>query len=123
MTHLTALLADDSLSTRKLLRDALQQAGITVTETKDGHDAWQLARKNRYDLVLTDLYLPKLSGIELTNKLRGHPDYTTTPILAVSNNKASNKKDAIKQAGASGMIRLPISTEDLLAVLKKLLPL
>ncbi len=122
MATLTALLADDSLSARQLLRDALQHAGIDVTEAKDGADAWQLANKHHYDIVLTDLYLPKLDGIELTNKLRQHPDYTTTPILAVSNNKASNKKDAIREAGASGLIRLPITPEELLSVLKKLLP-
>lgn len=122
MANLTALVADDSLSARELLRDALQQAGITVTESKDGDEAWQLAIKNNYDIVLTDLYLPKLDGIALTSKLRKHPDYTTTPILAVSNNKASGKKDAIREAGASGLIRLPITPAELLAVLQKLLP-
>jgi len=122
MATLTALLADDSLSARKILRDALQQAGLLVTESKDGEEAWQLASRNNYDIVLADLYLPKLDGIALTNKLRQHPDYTTTPILAVSNNKASNKKDAIRAAGASGFIRLPITPAELLTVLKKLLP-
>lgn len=123
MPSLTALLADDSLSTRKLLREALEKAGLLVTETKDGDDALQLARQHNYDLVLTDLYLPKISGIELTHKLRGHPDYTNTPILAVANNKANGKKEAIREAGASGLIRLPITSEELLQVLKKLLPL
>ena len=123
MTNLTALLADDSLSARKQLSTALHHAGIAVTETKDGAAAWQLASHAKFDLILTDLYLPKLDGIALTLKLRQHPDYTTTPILAVSSNNASNKKDAIREAGASGLIRLPITSEDLLTVLKKLLPL
>ena len=122
MAALTALLADDSLSARSLLREALEKAGLTVTESKDGDEALQLARSNNYDLVLTDLYLPKLDGVELTSILRKHPDYTDTPILAVSNNKASGKKEAIKEAGASGIIRLPISAEELLVVLQKLLP-
>lgn len=121
MATLTALLADDSLSARNLLREALEHAGIIVTETKDGAEAWQLANENKYDLILTDLYLPKVDGIELTGKLRQHPDYATTPILAVSNNKASNKKDAIREAGASGLIRLPITPDELLSVLKRLL--
>jgi len=123
MAILTALLADDSLSARKLLREALQHAGFSVTETKDGDDAWQLAVSNNFDLILTDLYLPRLDGIELTSKLRQHPDYARTPILAVSNNKASNKKDAVRKAGASGLIRLPITPDELLTVLKKLLPI
>jgi len=122
MATLTALLADDSLSARKMLSEALQRAGIGVTEAKDGDHAWQLAQQNNYDLILTDLYLPKLDGIELTSKLRKHPNYTTTPILAVSNNKASIKKEAIREAGASGLIRLPITPEELFAVLNKLLP-
>jgi len=121
MATLTALLADDSLSARNLLREALQHAGFIVTETKDGTEAWRLANKNKYDLILADLYLPHLDGVELTSKLRQHPDYATTPILAVSNNKASNKKDAIREAGASGLIRLPITPDELLSVLKRLL--
>ena len=123
MATLTALLADDSLSARTLLREALEKAGLIVTESKDGDDALQLARQNNYDLVVADLYLPKLDGVALTHKLRKHPDYTDTPILAVSNNKASGKKEAIREAGASGLIRLPITAEELLLVLKKLLPI
>lgn len=123
MSTLTALLADDSLSARQLLTEALEGAGMSVTETKDGGTAWQLATQYRFDLVLADLYLPGIDAIELTTRLRQHPDYTTTPILAVCNNKASNKKDAIREAGASGLIRLPISQEEILTVLKKLLPL
>lgn len=122
MASLTALVADDSLSARELLGNALQQAGFTVTESKDGDDAWQLAISNHYDIVLADLYLPKLDGIALTSRLRQHPDYITTPILAVSSNKASGKKEAIREAGASGLIRLPITPAELLAVLQKLLP-
>ena len=123
MASLTALLADDSLSARSLLREALEKAGIIVTESKDGDEALSLAKKHNFDIILTDLYLPKIDGVELTSTLRKHPDYTDTPILAVSNNKASGKKDAVREAGASGMIRLPITPEDLLAVLKKLLPI
>lgn len=123
MSKLTALVADDSISARTLLRDALQQFGIAVTETKNGDEAWLLTRQHQYDLILADLYLPRLSGVELTSKLRAQPEYARTPILAVSNNKASNKKEAIKNAGASGLIRLPIDNNDLHAVLKKLLPL
>lgn len=122
MATLTALLADDSLSARNLLREALEKAGLVVTESKDGDEAFQLARKNHYDIVLTDLYLPKIDGVELTNMLRKHPDYSDTPILAISNNKASRKKEDIREAGASGLIRLPITAEELMAVLKKLLP-
>ena len=123
MASLTALLADDSLSARSLLREALEKAGIIVTESKDGDEALSLAKKHNFDIILTDLYLPKIDGVELTSTLRKHPDYTDTPILAVSNNKASGKKDAVREAGASGMIRLPITPEELLSVLRKLLPI
>lgn len=122
MTNLTALVADDSLSARKQLCKALQKAGITVTETKDGEKAWQLATRHRYDLILTDVYLPKIDGIELTGKLRQHPDYAATPILMVANTKVENKKDAIRDAGASGLIRLPITPADFTAIVSKLLP-
>ena len=121
MATLTALIADDSLSARNLLREALEKTGLVVTESKDGKDALQLAKQNNYDLVLADLYLPQMDGVALTIALRKHPDYANTPILAVSNNKASGKKEAIREAGASGVIRLPITVEEIQAVLKKLL--
>lgn len=121
MATLTALIADDSLSARKVLREALEKTGLAVTESKDGKQALQLAKENNYDLILADLYLPVMDGIALTIALRKHPDYAETPILAVSNNKASGKKTAVREAGASGIIRLPISMEEIQAVLKKLL--
>jgi len=123
MTNLTALVADDSISARNFLREALEKAGLSVTETKNGDEALKLAKKHNFDIVLADLYLPDINGVELTTQLRKHPDYSSTPILTVSTNNASNKKEDIRNAGASGMIKLPITPDDLLQVLKKLLPL
>ena len=122
MATLTALVADDSLSARQQLGEALAKAGFAVTETKDGNDALKLATSQPFDLILVDIYLPKLDGISLIKKLRQQPEYQTTPMLAVSTNQASAKKDAIREVGASGLIRLPIQADEFQAMLKKLLP-
>ena len=122
MTTLTALVADDSLSARQQLGEALAQVGFSVTETKDGNDALKLASSQHFDIIIVDIYLPKLDGIALIKKLRQRPEYQATPMLAVANNKAKAKKEAIREVGASGLVRLPIKAADLQVVLEQLLP-
>ena len=122
MTTLTALVADDSLSARQQLGEALAQVGFSVTETKDGNDALKLATSQHFDLIIVDIYLPKLDGIALIKQLRQLSEYLSTPMLAVTNNKDHGKKKAIREVGASGLVRLPIKAADLKAVLKQLLP-
>lgn len=122
MASMTALIADDSRSARDQLTRALSHSGFSVTECDNGDDALRLATSQHFDIVMVDVYLPKLDGIALIKKLRQLADYISTPMLAVANNKANGKKEAMREAGASGLIRLPIKPVDLQAVLKKLLP-
>ena len=80
------LFAEDSRFFRNFLRDALTEIGHRVTECPDGQHAWEIIRKDggRYDLILTDIEMPKMDGFELTRRIRGQASTADTPIIALS---------------------------------------
>jgi len=115
------LIADDQLVMRNMFKLILKDEPYELTLAVDGQQAYEYAQKERYDLVLSDLYMPKLNGIELVEKLRALPHYKGVPILIVSTENKEDKKAAGRAAGANGWIIKPISKERLLPAVHKLL--
>lgn len=115
------LVADDQLVMRNMFKTILSQTDHEIDFVADGASAYDEAKKKRYDLVITDLYMPHLTGIELTRKLRHLTTYKGVPILVVSTENAVDKKSEGKAAGATGWIVKPISSKKLLPAISKLL--
>jgi two-component system chemotaxis response regulator CheY len=115
------LAVDDSASMRQMVTFTLKGAGYEVVEAADGQDALQLAKSKKVDLVLTDINMPKMDGIALIRALRGLPQYKFTPILTLTTESTSDKKQEGKAAGATGWIVKPFNPEQLLTVIKKVL--
>ena len=115
------LAVDDSASMRQMVSFTLKGAGYDVTEAKDGQEALQIAKSNRYNLVITDINMPIMDGITLTKELRALPAYKFTPILTLTTESSGEKKMAGKQAGATGWIVKPFNPDQLLATVKKVL--
>jgi len=115
------LIADDQLVMRNMFKVILQDEPHTIKLVCDGEEAYLEARSTQYDLVLSDLYMPKLDGIELTKKLRGLSKYNGIPILIISTENKEDKKAAGRAAGANGWIIKPITKDRLLPAIKKLL--
>ena len=115
------LVADDQLVMRNMFKNILEPEGYDVTYAEDGKIAYQKATGKRFDIVITDLYMPELTGIELTRKLRANSTYNGVPILVVSTEGAKKIKSEGRAAGASGWIVKPISANVLLPAVKKLL--
>lgn len=115
------LIADDQLVMRNMFKVILQDEPHELTLAVDGQDALDKAQVQRYDLVLSDLYMPKLDGIELVEKLRALSTYKGVPILIVSTENKEDKKAAGRRAGANGWIIKPITKDRLLPAIKKLL--
>lgn len=115
------LAVDDSASMRQMVAHCLKQAGHQVTEATDGIDALQQAKKQRFDLVLTDVNMPKMDGITLIKELRTLPTYRMTPILTLTTESSSDKKAMGKAAGATGWIVKPFTPDTLLATINKVL--
>ena len=112
---------DDSPSIRKMVSVTLMSKGHDVISAEDGEDAYQLAKNEDVDLVITDLYMPKLDGIGLVEKLRQLESYRYLPILFLTTESSPDMKQRGKQAGATGWIVKPFEPTQLLATLDKVL--
>jgi two-component system chemotaxis response regulator CheY len=115
------LTVDDSRSIRQMVSFTLTQAGYQVVEAVDGKDALDKLTVTSVDMVITDLNMPNVNGIELITQVRKQPKYKFIPILMLT----TESQDAIKQqgkaAGATGWIVKPFNATQLVDVVKKVL--
>ena len=117
----TILAVDDSASMRQMVSFTLKGAGYDVIEAEDGQKALDKAKTGAVDLVLTDVNMPVMDGIELVKNLRTLPDYKFTPILMLTTESAGDKKVQGKNAGATGWLVKPFNPEQLHATNKKVM--
>jgi len=103
----TILTVDDASTMRKLIAFTLGGAGHKVLEAEDGTAALAALGKSSVDLIISDLNMPRMSGLELTRKIRELPQFIKTPILIVTTESEANIKAQAKQAGATGWIVKP----------------
>ena len=113
---------DDSTTMRKMVAFTLKSAGYEVLEAADGAEALNLLKTRSVDLVLSDINMPNLNGIELTRQLRHQPRFQRTPIILLTTESDPGKKAEGRAAGATGWIIKPFNQEQLLAVIAKVLP-
>ena len=115
------LTADDSASIRQMVTFTLTNAGYEVIEAIDGEDALQKAEGRSVDMVITDLNMPNIDGIELIKRLRAHSEHKFVPIVLLSTESQEEKKMEGRKAGATGWIVKPFRPEQLISVIKKVL--
>jgi len=114
------LTVDDSASIRQMVSFTLTKAGYEVTEAVDGKDGLEKAGKRSVDLIITDLNMPNMDGIQMIAAIRKLPGYAFTPILMLTTESQAEKKDAGRKAGATGWIVKPFNADQLTAVVQKL---
>ena len=119
MTHILAV--DDSPSMRDMVRIALSAAGFEVSQAADGEEALALARTRAFDLVLSDVNMPRMNGIELIRALRAESAYKHTPILMLTTESTPERKREGKDAGATGWIVKPFDPASLVATMQRVL--
>lgn len=115
----TILTVDDSSSVRQMVGFTLREAGYEVIEASDGKDALSKMTGKPINLVITDLNMPNMDGIELIKSIRKNPIHKFLPILMLTTESQESKKIEGKQAGATGWIVKPFKQEQLLEVIKK----
>jgi len=116
----TILTVDDSPSIRQMIKVALEPAGHTVIEAADGAQGLAMAQSSRPSMVITDLNMPVMNGLELIRALRQQPTLTGLPIVFLTTESSDTVKQEAKSAGATGWITKPFKPEQLLAVVGKL---
>jgi len=117
----TILAVDDSASMRQMVSFTLKGAGYDVTEASDGQEALDIAKTKSFDLVITDVNMPRMDGITLIGHLRQLPAFKFTPLLMLTTESGSDKKQAGKAAGATGWIVKPFNPDQLIKTVQKVL--
>ena len=112
---------DDSNSIRQMVGFTLKRAGFEVIEAVDGKDAISQLDTTTIDMLITDLNMPNMDGIELIRELRSKPEYKFIPIVMLTTESQDEKKQEGKAVGATGWIVKPFKPDQLLAVIKKVL--
>ncbi len=116
------LVVDDSTSMRQMVAFTLKSAGFSVVEGANGQEGLQKLDDHKVDLVISDLNMPVMNGIEMIRQIRTRPQYKFTPILMLTTESQDTKKTEGKAAGATGWIVKPFNPDQLLTVIKKVLP-
>lgn len=117
----TIMSVDDSTSVRQMVSFTLKSAGYNVVEAKDGLDALGKLKEGPVNMILTDLNMPNMDGIELIREVRADSSHKFIPIIMLTTESQADKKQEGKAAGATGWIVKPFKPEQLLAVVKKVL--
>ncbi len=103
------LIVEDNDLNMKLFDDLLQAHGYKTIQAMDGQNAVQLARQHRPDLILMDIQLPEVSGLEVTKTLKADGDLKSIPVIAVTAFAMQGDEEKIREGGCEGYIAKPIS--------------
>lgn len=117
----TILIVDDSDSIREVVRFTLENEGYSVLVGVDGKDALKHLNGQAIDLVITDLHMPEMDGIELIKHIRAMPEYERVPILFLTTESQTSKKMEAKDAGATGWIIKPFVPAKLISAINKVI--
>ncbi len=115
------LAIDDSKVMRDMMKVVLEKNGHQVQTAVDGFEALKIAKANSFDIVFSDINMPKMSGIALVPQLRAIPGYEHIPILMVTTENAEYRKKKAKVNGATGWLEKPISEARILKAMAKVL--
>ena len=121
MTGQRILVVEDNAKNLKLLRDVLQFSGYDVAEARSGEEGVELAGKRTPDLILMDLQLPGIDGIEALRLLRANPTTRSVPVVAVTAFAMKQDRSRVLLAGFDGYVEKPVSVRALPSQVKSFL--
>lgn len=115
------LIVEDNDLNLKLFRDLLGAHGYVTVETKEGLEALPLARQHKPALILMDIQLPEISGLDVTRRIKDEPELAHIPIIAVTAFAMKDDEEKILRAGCQAYISKPISIGPFLNTVRKFL--
>ena len=115
------MIVEDNELNMKLFRDLIEAAGYDTIQTRNGLEALDLAREHRPDLILMDIQLPEVSGLEVTKWLKEDDELHTIPIIAVTAQAMSGDEEKALEAGCNDYLSKPIDEDLLMEKIQKLL--
>ena len=115
------LVVDDSSAVRQSVSFVLTQAGYSVAEAEDGVQAMDKLGDPKPDLIVTDVNMPNMDGIELVRKVRDQDETKYVPVVVLTTESQDSRMEEGKSAGATGWIVKPFDSDKLLNVVRKLI--
>lgn len=115
------LVVDDSASIRQVVSMALQEAGYNTVTASDGKDALSKLGGTRFNLVISDVNMPNMNGIELLKELKKRPDTKFTPVIMLTTESDAGKKQEGKEAGAKAWVVKPFVPAQMLKAVSMLI--
>jgi len=115
------LIVEDNELNMKLFHDLLEAQGYTTITTSDGMSVVDLAHKNKPHLIIMDIQLPEVSGLEVTKWIRRDPELKDTPIVAVTAFAMKGDEEKIRAAGCNAYLAKPISVGGFVGTIKRFL--
>lgn len=119
MSKKTALIVDDSFTMRNMVTLALQDEDFDVVSAEDGVDALEKSKGKNFDVIVTDINMPNMDGLQLIEKLRSEENFKFTPILVLTTEGGEDKKKEGKRLGATGWIVKPFNPQVLISTINK----
>jgi two-component system cell cycle response regulator DivK len=118
----TVLYVEDNDFNRKIVRQLLARTTYRLREAADGESGVRMAQEEPPDLILMDVQLPKMSGLDATRQLRADPRTAAVPIIVITSYALSGDAEKAKDAGATAYLAKPYSPRDLLAKIREVVP-
>src|SRR5436309_3165132 len=118
----TVMIVEDNELNMKLFHDLLEAHGYHTVGTRNGIEALELARKYRPDLILMDIQLPEISGLEVTKWLKNDPDLKAIPVIAITAFAMKGDEERIRNGGCEAYIAKPISVAGVMSTIERFLP-
>ena len=122
MSQKTILYVEDNEFNRKIVKQLLAPTKYRLREATDGEAGLRMAHAEAPDLILMDVQLPKMSGLEATRRLRADPQTAAIPIVVITSYALSGDAEKAKDAGATAYLAKPYSPRDLLAKIREIVP-
>ncbi len=117
----TVLIVEDNELNMKLFRDLLEAHNFQTIETNDGNSVLDIAREKKPDLILMDIQLPEISGLDVTKMLKADPELSGIPVIAVTAFAMKGDEEKIREGGCEDYLSKPISITEFLNVVQKYL--
>ena len=115
----TVLVVEDNDINMKLLHDVLELHGYNVLQAKDGMEGWRMAREHRPDLILMDIQLPSISGLEATKRLKADETLKSIPVIAITAFAMAGDEEKFLEGGCDAYIPKPISIPNFLQTVER----
>ena len=117
----TIMTVDDSVSVRMMIGFSLKEAGFEVVDAQDGIDALSKLDEHDISMVLADVNMPEMDGIEFVIQMKAHPKHKFTPVVMLTTETDDSLKEKGRQAGAAGWIVKPFKPDQLIDLVHKVL--